>query len=117
MSRATGGIGSPFWLCGGALVADMICLKDEVVDPEARAVEAVSSLDSEEVAARESPPALSGCAVCLVQLATRAFAVHSTQEHVQLAFCTACGLNIAFPVHSVSYLSQHNFLQTCGLHA
>ena len=89
-----------------------------MADPEAWAVQDIQSSDSSSAAESgeecpdEAPPPRSSLALCLVQVTTGAavHAVYSSPEHLQSAFCTACGLGIQapVPVHRVDYLGQEH---------
>ena len=87
-----------------------------IADPEAWAVQDIQSSDSSsahesgEECPDEAPPPRSSLALCLVQLTTGAavHAVYSSPEHLQSAFCTACGLGIQVPVHRIDYLGQEH---------
>ena len=84
-----------------------------MADPEAWAVQDIQSSDSSnsgEECPDEALPQRSSLALCLVQLTTGA-AVHaenSSPDHLQSAFCTACGLGIQLPVHRIDYLGQEH---------
>ena len=58
--------------------------------------------------ATAQPPPRPASALCLAQVTTGAavHAVYSSPEHLQSAFCTACGLGIQAPVHRIDYEGQ-----------
>ena len=84
-----------------------------VADPEAWAAQDIQSSDSSsapksgEECPKEAPPPRSSLALCFTTGAA-VHAVHSSPEHLQSAFCTACGVGIQAPVHRVDYLGQEH---------
>ena len=87
-----------------------------MADPEAWAVQDIQSSDSSSAPESgkecpgDAPPPRPASALCLAQVTTGA-AVHaenSSPEHLQSAFCTACGLGIQAPVHRIDYLGQEH---------
>ena len=90
---------------------------------EAWAVQDIQSSDSSnapesgEECPGEAPLQRSSSALCLVQVTTGAavHAVYSSPEHLQSAFCTACGLAIQAPVHRIDYLGQEHLCKRNGV--